>query len=80
YQNAARAFAQPTVDAIEAAPVDNPGTTERPGYPGVQYVGIPQFQDVGDQCTEQFSAAIAGRSSVDSRLENCQETASQAVR
>ncbi|WP_445187093.1 ABC transporter substrate-binding protein [Pseudonocardia sp. Cha107L01] len=80
YQNAARAFAQPTVDAIEAAPVDNPGTTERPGYPGVQYVGIPQFQDVGDQCTEQFSAAIAGRSSVDSGLENCQETASQAVR
>jgi sorbitol/mannitol transport system substrate-binding protein len=80
YQNAARAFAQPTVDAIEAAPVDNPGTTRRPGNPGVQYVGIPKFQDVGDQCTEQFSAVIAGRSSVDSALENCQEIASQAGR
>jgi sorbitol/mannitol transport system substrate-binding protein len=80
YQNAARAFAQPTVDAIEAAPVDNPGTTRRPGNPGVQYVGIPQFQDVGDQCTEQFSAVIAGRSSVDSALAHCQEIASQAGR
>jgi sorbitol/mannitol transport system substrate-binding protein len=80
YQNAARAFAQPTVDAIEAAPVDNPGTTRRPGNPGVQYVGIPQFQDVGDQCTEQFAAVIAGRSSVDSALAHCQEIASQAGR
>jgi hypothetical protein len=26
----------------EAAPVDNPGTTRRPGNPGVQYVDIPQ--------------------------------------
>jgi len=56
--------------------VDNPGTTRRPGNPGVQYVGIPQFQDVGNQCTEQFAAVIAGRSSVDAALANCQEIAS----
>jgi sorbitol/mannitol transport system substrate-binding protein len=80
YQNAARAFAQPTVDAIEAAPVDNPGTTRRPGNPGVAYVGVPQFQDVGNQCTEQFAAVIAGRSSVDSALANCQEIASRVGR
>ena len=80
YQNAARAFAQPTVDAIEAAPVDNPGTTKRPGNPAVAYVGIPQFQDVGNQCTEQFAAVIAGRSSVDAALANCQEIASQVGR
>ncbi len=80
YRDAARAFAQPTLDAIESAPVDNPGTTRRPGNPGVQYVGIPQFQDVGNQCTEQFSAVIAGRSSVDSALANCQQIASRAGR
>jgi sorbitol/mannitol transport system substrate-binding protein len=80
YQNAARAFAQPTVDAIEAAPVDNPGTTRRPGNPGVSYVGIPQFQDVGNQCTEQFAALIAGRSSVDSAVANCQAIASRVGR
>ena len=80
YQDAARAFAQPTLDAIETAPVDNPGTTRRPGNPAVQYVGIPQFRDVGNQCTEQFSAVIAGRSSVDSALANCQQIASRAGR
>jgi sorbitol/mannitol transport system substrate-binding protein len=80
YRNAARAFAQATVDAIEAAPVDNPGTTKRPGNPGVQYVGIPQFEDVGNQCTEQFAAVIAGRSSIDAALANCQEIASRVGR
>ena len=78
YEKAAAAFAEPTLDAISAAPIDNPGTTKRPGLPGVQYVGIPEFQDVGDRCTEQFSAAIAGRASIDEALENCQDIASQA--
>jgi len=77
YQKAARAFAQPTLDAIASAPVDNPGTTKRPGNPGVQYVGIPQFQDVGNRCTEQFSAVIAAESSIDSALKNCQSIASR---
>jgi len=45
--------------AMKAAPITNPGTTKRPGLPGVQYVGIPQFQDVGNRCTQLFSAVIA---------------------
>jgi sorbitol/mannitol transport system substrate-binding protein len=77
YKKAAAAFAGPTLSAIAAAPISNPGTTKRPGLPGVQYVGIPQFQDVGNQCTQQFSAVIAGRTSVDSAVSNCQDVASQ---
>jgi sorbitol/mannitol transport system substrate-binding protein len=77
YKQAAAAFAEPTLAAISAAPIDNPGTTKRPGLPGVQFVGIPEFQDVGDRCTEQFSAVIAGRASIDEALENCQDIASQ---
>jgi sorbitol/mannitol transport system substrate-binding protein len=77
YKKAAAAFAKPTLDSIAAAPINNPGTTKRPGLPGVQYVGIPQFQDVGNQCTQQFSAVIAGRASIDSALKNCQDIASQ---
>jgi polyol transport system substrate-binding protein len=81
YERAARPFAQATLDAIESAPVENPGTTKRPGLPAaVAYVGIPQFQDVGNQCTEQFSAVIAGRSSIDSALANCQQIAAGAAR
>jgi sorbitol/mannitol transport system substrate-binding protein len=79
YKKAAKAFAKPTLDAISAAPINDPGTTKRPGLPGVQYVGVPQFQDVGNQCTEQFSAVIAGRASIDSALKNCQDIASQAA-
>jgi sorbitol/mannitol transport system substrate-binding protein len=79
YKKAAKAFAKPTLDAMSAAPITNPGTTKRPGLPGVQYVGVPQFQDVGNQCTQQFSAVIAGRSSIDSALKNCQDIASQAA-
>jgi sorbitol/mannitol transport system substrate-binding protein len=49
---------------MTAAPITNPGTTKRPGLPGVQYVGIPQFQDVGNQCTQLFSSVIAGSTSL----------------
>jgi sorbitol/mannitol transport system substrate-binding protein len=78
YQEAADAFAQKTLDAMLAAPIDSPGTTPRPGLPGVQFVGVPEFQDVGTRCTEQFSAVIAGNASIDDALGACQAIASQA--
>jgi sorbitol/mannitol transport system substrate-binding protein len=78
YKKASAAFVDQTLDAIESAPIDNPGTTKRPGLPAaVAYVGIPEYKDVGDQCTELFSAAIAGRLSIDSALENCQNIAAR---
>ena len=78
YQEAARTFARPTLEAIKSAPVQNPGTTKRPGLPAaVAYVGIPQFQSVGDQCTGLFSAVIAGKLSIDSALKNCQNVAAR---
>jgi sorbitol/mannitol transport system substrate-binding protein len=81
YQQAGRAFERPTLEAIKTAPVNNPGTTKRPGLPAaVAFVGIPQFEDVGNQCTAQFSAVIAGKSSIDPALANCQRIAASAVR
>jgi len=77
YLAAAEAFAGKTLDAMQAAPIDNPGTTPRPGLPGVQYVGVPEFQDTGTRCTEQFSAAIAGNISIDDALSACQDIASE---
>jgi sorbitol/mannitol transport system substrate-binding protein len=78
YKKAASAFADKTLEAMQAAPIDNPGTTPRPGLPGVQFVGVPEFQDVGNRCTEEFSAVIAGAKSEDEALSNCQDIASQA--
>ena len=81
YRTAAHAFASSTLAAIESAPVDNPGTTKRPGLPAaVAYVGIPEYPDVGNQCTEQFAAVIAGRSRIDAALANCQKIASRVDR
>jgi sorbitol/mannitol transport system substrate-binding protein len=80
YKKAAARFAAPTLSAIESTPIDNPGTaplgTRARRLSGVLNGGIPAYQDVGNQCTEQFSAVIAGKSSIDTALRNCQEIAS----
>jgi sorbitol/mannitol transport system substrate-binding protein len=80
YKKAAKAFAAITLAAMKAAPITNPGTTKRPGLPGVQYVGIPQFQDVGNRCTQLFSAVIAGSLKDTAALSQCQQIASQAIK
>jgi sorbitol/mannitol transport system substrate-binding protein len=80
YKAAAKAFAAITLAAMKAAPINNPGTTKRPGLPGVQYVGIPEFQDVGNRCTQLFAAVIAGSLKDTSALSQCQQIASQAIR
>jgi sorbitol/mannitol transport system substrate-binding protein len=79
YRKVARAFARTTLKVIESAPIDDPGTSKRPGIPGIQYVGIPQFQDVGNQCTAQFAAVISGRETINAALSNCQNIASAAT-
>ena len=79
YQSAAKAFASTTLAAMQAAPITNPGTTKRPGLPGVQYVGIPQFQDVGNRCTQLFSSVIAGSMKDTTALGQCQQIATQAI-
>src|SRR5438445_1382555 len=80
YKAAAKAFASITLAAMKAAPITNPGTTKRPGLPGVQYVGIPQFQDVGNRCTQLFSSVIAGSMKDSDALSQCQSIASKAIR
>ena len=80
YKKAAAAFAAKTLSAMKAAPITNPGTTKRPGLPGVQYVGIPQFQDVGNQCTQLFSSVIAGSTKDTDALSQCQQIATDAIK
>ena len=80
YKAAAKAFASITLAAMKAAPITNPGTTKRPGLPGVQYVGIPQFQDVGNRCTQLFSSVLVDSMKDSDALSQCQEIASQAIK
>ena len=62
---------------MEAAPIDNPGTTPRPGCPACSTSASREFQDVGNRCTEEFSGVIAGRVEIDDALSACQDIASQ---
>jgi len=80
YKAAAKAFAGITLAAMKAAPITNPGTTKRPGLPGVQYVGIPQFQDVGNRCTQLLSAVIAGSMKDTDAISQCQQIAAKAIK
>lgn len=74
YRKAAGAFADITEKAIAGANPQNPGTQPRPAA-GIQFVGIPEFTDLGTKVSQQISAAIAGRQSVDQALAASQKLA-----
>ncbi|MFZ3468018.1 ABC transporter substrate-binding protein [Streptomyces sp. 4.24] len=74
YVEAAAAFAPATKEALSAADPANPGVQPRPA-PGIQFVGIPEFTDLGTQVSQEISAAIAGKASVEEALRNGQARA-----
>ncbi|WP_432139341.1 ABC transporter substrate-binding protein [Streptomyces sp. bgisy154] len=74
YRKEAAAFADVTRDAIAGAEPENPGVQPRPA-PGIQFVGIPEFTDLGTKVSQEISSAIAGRQSVDSALSKGQQLA-----
>jgi sorbitol/mannitol transport system substrate-binding protein len=75
YQQAAAAFAPTVLDAISRANPQQP-TVQPVPYQGVQFVRIPEFQDLGTRVSQQLSAAIAGQQTVAQALEQSQEYAS----
>ncbi|WP_406352854.1 sugar ABC transporter substrate-binding protein [Streptomyces sp. NBC_01635] len=76
YRAQAAAFQEMTRKAIEQARPDDPGVQPRPA-PGIQFVGIPEFTDLGTQVSQEISAAIAGRQSVESALKKSQQLAEE---
>ena len=74
YRKAAGAFADVTFQAISSADPRDPGVQERPA-PGIQFVGIPEFTALGTEVSQEISAAIAGRQSVEAALRKSQKLA-----
>lgn len=74
YADIAEAYAEPTLTAMRAADQSDPAVDPVP-YTGVQFVAIPEFQDLGTRVSQQISAAIAGSQSVDEALEQSQRYA-----
>jgi sorbitol/mannitol transport system substrate-binding protein len=74
YAQKAKAYADLTLQAIESANPNRPTVQEVP-YKGVQFLAIPEFQDLGTRVSQQISAAIAGQKSVDAALAQAQRYA-----
>lgn len=78
YLDASGAFADITLAAIEEADPTNPGVQPRPTI-GVQFVGVPEFQDLGTKVTQEISAVIAGDGTVEEALAAGQELAEEVA-
>ncbi|MCF6367904.1 ABC transporter substrate-binding protein [Rhizobium halophilum] len=64
-------FAEQTLAAMQAADITKP-TVEPVPYTGGQFVAIPEFQAIGTNVGQLFSAVVAGQSSVDDALSQAQ--------
>ncbi len=62
------------LDSIETANPSKP-TQEPVPYTGIQYVGIPEFQQLGDQVGRFLSGVLAGDSSADEMMQKAQQAA-----
>lgn len=78
YQAAAKDFAALTLTQINSVNVDMPGIAPQP-VPGVQYVGIPEFENFGQQVSAELTAAIDGQEPVATFLQKSQTIAQNAV-
>jgi len=74
YKKAAAAFGPQTLQAIEEANPEDPGVQPRPTV-GVQFVAIPEFQDLGTKVSQDIAAAMAGRGTVQEALAKGQKAA-----
>ena len=71
YAEVASAYDEEMLRAMENANQENTMTRPVP-YQGIQFIAIPEFQDLGTRVGQQMSAAIAGQISVAEALEQSQ--------
>ena len=64
-------FAEMTLNSINSADPTQP-TVDPVPYTGVQFVAIPEFAGIATQVGQEFSAALAGRQSVQEALARAQ--------
>jgi sorbitol/mannitol transport system substrate-binding protein len=72
-------FAQMTLDSINSADPLHPTVKPVP-YTGVQFVAIPEFQGIATDVGQDFSAALAGTTSVDAALAAAQASTEAAMK
>jgi sorbitol/mannitol transport system substrate-binding protein len=72
------AFNPVVLEALNTVDPNNATVFEDTPYTGIQFVQIPEFQKLGDDCTKEFAGAITGNQTPDQAIANCQKFA-QAV-
>lgn len=78
YQDAAAAFGEMTLLSIQAARPTDPGVQPRPTV-GVQFVAIPEFQDLGTKVSQDIAAVMAGQGTVKQALDKGQRLAEEVA-
>jgi len=75
YADYGKAFNPVVVDALNTVdPLHATNFADTP-YTGIQFVQIPEFQDLGTKCTQEFAGAISGSQSADDAIAKCQKYA-----
>lgn len=77
YQEAAASFAPLTYEIMTSVNPTQPGVDPQP-WVGIQYVTIPEFQDLGNQVSQEIAEVLAGRQTVEEALEAGQQLAQEA--
>jgi sorbitol/mannitol transport system substrate-binding protein len=72
YKKAAGAFENIVLNSMLTADPTH-STLHKAPYVGVQFVGIPEFQNIGTLVTQNLAGAIAGNTSVSSALSQSQQ-------
>ncbi|MET0693087.1 MAG: sugar ABC transporter substrate-binding protein [Propionibacteriaceae bacterium] len=77
YKEAGGEFAPLTAEIMSEVNPKQPGVAPQP-WVGIQYVTIPEFQDVGNQTSQAVVDAISGRISLTEALDKGQKLAERA--
>jgi sorbitol/mannitol transport system substrate-binding protein len=79
YQKAAGAFASIVLNSMLTADPTH-STLHKAPYVGVQFVGIPEFQNIGTLVTQNLAGAVAGNTSVESALSLSQQQVTRIMK
>ena len=77
YQEAAAAFGDITVEIMNDVNPDQPGVNPQP-WTGIQFVSIPEFQDIGNRLTQDLAPVFAGTAEAQDVLDAAAEYVQEA--
>jgi sorbitol/mannitol transport system substrate-binding protein len=78
YLKTASPFADIVLNSIEEADPNHPTKNPVP-YTGGQFVRIPEFQQLGNDVSKEFAAAIVGQESIDDAIKKANDLANQTA-